>query len=87
MIGSIRLDGTTSCMAVDGATTREVFREYVRQVLCPALQSGDIVIADNLSAHNDSESEALIHARGATLEFLPPYSPDFNPIENMWVIP
>ncbi len=84
MIGSIRLDGTTSCMAVDGATTREVFREYVRQVLCPALRCGDIVIADNLSAHKDRESEALIKARGATLEFLPPYSPDFNPIENMW---
>ena len=84
MIGSIRLDGTTSCMAVDGATTCEVFREYVRQVLCPTLRPGDIVIADNLSVHKDRESEALIHACGATLEFLPPYSPDFNPIENMW---
>ncbi len=84
MIGSIRLDGTTSCMAIDGATTAEVFREYVRHVLCPTLRRGDTVIADNLSAHKDKESEALIKARGATLEFLPPYSPDFNPIENMW---
>lgn len=84
MIGSIRLNGTINCMAVDSATTGEVFREYVRQVLCPTLRTGDIVIADNLSAHKDSESEALIRARGATLEFLPPYSPDFNPIENMW---
>ena len=84
MIGSIRLDGATSCMAIDGATTREVFREYVRRVLCPTLRSGDIVIADNLSAHKDQESEDLINACGATLEFLPPYSPDFNPIENMW---
>ena len=84
MIGAIRIDGTTCCMALDGATTREVFREYVRQVLCPNLRPGDIVIADNLSAHKDSESEALIKACGATLEFLPPYSPDLNPIENMW---
>lgn len=84
MIASIRLDGTISCMAVDGATTRDVFREYVRQVLCPTLRPGDIVVADNLSAHKDRESEALIEARGARLDFLPPYSPDFNPIENMW---
>ena len=88
MIGSIRLDGTTSCMAIDGATTAEVFREYVRHVLCPTLRCGDTVIADNLSAHKDKESEAFILdsavERGATLEFLPPYSPDFDPIENMW---
>lgn len=84
MLGSIRLDGTISCMAVDGATTRDVFRAYVRHVLCPTLRPGDIVVADNLSAHKDRESETLIEARGAHLEFLPPYSPDFNPIENMW---
>lgn len=84
MIGSIRLDGTVCCMAINGATTREIFREYVRQVLCPSLRPGDIVIVDNLSAHKDAESQALIKARGARLEFLPPYSPDFNPIEQMW---
>ena len=84
MIGSIRLDGTVSCMAIDGATTGEVFRAYVRCVLCPTLRPGDIVIADNLSAHKDAQSRALIEARGAELVFLPPYSPDFNPIENMW---
>lgn len=71
-------------MAVDVATTRDVFREFVRHVLCPTLRPGDIVIADNLSAHTDPESQALIQARGARLKFLPPYSPDFNPIENMW---
>ena len=84
MIGSIRFDGQTSCLAVDGSTTTEVFREYVRQVLCPTLRRGDIVVVDNLSAHKDKESEALINAQGATLEFLPPYSPDLNPIEKMW---
>ncbi len=84
MIGSIRFDGMTSCMAIDGAATTEVFRAYVRHVLCPTLRKGDIVIADNLSIHKDRESEALINACGASLEFLPPYSPDLNPIEKMW---
>ena len=84
MIGSIRLDGSVSCMAIDGATTGEVFRAYVERVLCPTLRPGDIVIADNLSAHKDAKSRAFIEARGAELVFLPPYSPDFNPIENMW---
>lgn len=84
LISSIRLDGTKACMTVDGATTQAVFREYVRQVLCPTLRPGDIVIADNLSAHKDKTSVVLIEGCGATLRFLPPYSPDFNPIENMW---
>ena len=84
MIGSIRLDGMTTCMAIDGAATAEVFRAYLRHVLCPTLRQGDIVIADNLSVHKDRESEKLITAHGATLEFLPPYSPDLNPIEKMW---
>ena len=84
MIASIRLDGATSCMAVDGATTQDIFREYVRQILCPTLRAGDMVILDNLSAHKDQTCVSLIEARGATLHFLPPYSPDFNPIEMMW---
>jgi len=84
LISSIRLDGTKACMTVDGATSQEVFREYLRQVLCPTLRPGDIVIADNLSAHKDQSCAALIEDCGATLRFLPPYSPDFNPIENMW---
>ena len=56
----------------------------LRQVLCPTLRSGDIVIVDNLSAHKDRPSQRLIEACDAQLLFLPPYSPDFNPIENMW---
>jgi transposase len=84
MIGSLRVDGTTTCLAIEGATTQEVFREYIRQVLGPSLRRGDIVIADNLSPHKDAQSEALIRKRGATLVFLPPYSPDFSPIEPMW---
>jgi len=84
MIGSIRLDGTSACMAVEGATDTEVFREYVRRVLVPALRPGDIVVLDNLAAHKDPHAEALIEAAQAELRFLPPYSPDLNPIEKMW---
>jgi transposase len=84
MISSIRLDGTSACLAVDGSTDRDVFREYVRSVLVPSLRPGDIVVLDNLSAHEDSETRRLIEAAQAQLQFLPPYSPDLNPIEKMW---
>ena len=84
MISSIRSDGKTACLSVDGPTTSWVFREYVRQILTPTLRPGDIVILDNLSSHKDKESLALIAAQGAEVRFLPPYSPDLNPIEKMW---
>ena len=84
MLGSIRLGGQTACMVIEGATDSAVFREYVRQVLGPTLRPGDIVICDNLGAHRDAEAQKLIEARGAQLRFLPPYSPDLNPIEAMW---
>ena len=84
LLGSLRWDGSTTCLMVEGGTTQEVFREYVCQILAPSLRPGDIVIADNLSSHKDPLSESLIEARGATLQFLPPYSPDFNPIEPLW---
>jgi len=84
LIGSIRLDGKNACMAVDGSTDRDVFREYVRCVLAPTLCPGDIVVLDNLGAHNDPEVLRLIEAAQAELRFLPPYSPDMNPIEKMW---
>lgn len=84
MIGSIRLDGSSACMAINGATDTEVFRSYVREVLCPQLRPGDIVIMDNLSPHKNEETLGLIEAVGAQVRFLPPYSPDLNPIELMW---
>jgi transposase len=84
MLGSIRLNGQTACLVIEGATDSDVFREYVRQVLGPTLRPGDIVICDNLGAHRDAEAQKLIEARGARLVFLPAYSPDLNPIENMW---
>jgi len=84
MISSVRLDGSTACMVVDGATTKDVFKAYVQQILLPTLKTGDIVVLDNLSAHKNIELRNLIESVGAELWFLPPYSPDLNPIEKMW---
>ena len=84
MISSIRLDGSTACMALDGTTDTESFRAYVRQVLVPTLRAGDIVVMDNLSPHKSDQTLALIMDAGAQVRFLPAYSPDFNPIEMMW---
>jgi len=84
MISSIRINGETACMAVDAATSGEVFRAYVEHVLIPSLRADDIVILDNLSAHKDKASLEMIEEAGAQVRFLPPYSPDFNPIEKMW---
>jgi transposase len=84
MISSIRLDGSTACMALDGTTDTESFRAYVAEVLVPTLQSGDIVVMDNLSPHKSDSTLALITSAGAQVLFLPAYSPDLNPIEKMW---
>jgi len=84
IISSIRLNGQTASMEIGSATDSRIFREYVRQVLAPTLQPGDIVVMDNLRAHYDAESISLIEQTGACVKFLPPYSPDFNPIEKMW---
>jgi transposase len=84
MISSIRLDGSTACMAIAGATDTEVFRAYVREVLCPTLRSGDLVVMDNLTPHKSDPTLELIEAAGAKALFLPAYSPDLNPIEKMW---
>ena len=84
MISSIRCDGSTACLVIEGSTDREVFQEYVRGVLLPTLRPGDCVIMDNLSPHKTPEIQALIASVGATARWLPAYSPDLNPIEKMW---
>jgi transposase len=84
MISSIRLDGSTACMTIEGATDAEVFRAYVHGVLCPTLRAGDVVIMDNLSPHKNELTLSLIAQAGAAILFLPAYSPDLNPIEKMW---
>ncbi len=84
MLSSLRLDGSTAAMVVEGATDREVFEAYVRHVLIPSLRDGDIVVLDNLAPHKTPGIVAAIEAAGAEVWFLPPYSPDLNPIEKMW---
>lgn len=80
--GALRLCGLTAPMVLDGPMNRAAFRAYVEQVLAPTLRPGEIVIMDNLPAHRPPHIRAAIEAVGATLLYLPPYSPDFNPIEN-----
>jgi transposase len=76
-----REEGLGPCLAVEGSTTREVFETYLEHVLVPTLEPGQVVVMDNLSAHKGGRVEELIEARGCELLYLPPYSPDFNPIE------
>ena len=84
MISSVRLDGSSACMTIEGATDAEVFQAYVRAVLVPSLRPGDIVVMDNLGAHKNPHTLDLITQAGAEVRFLPAYSPDLNPIEMMW---
>jgi transposase len=84
MIAALRLDGATAPMVIEGATDATVFRAYVKHVLAPTLRPGDIVVLDNLSSHKGPEIEKMIREAGAELWFLPPYSPDLDPIEKMW---
>jgi transposase len=80
-VAALRTSGLTAPLIVDGAMNGEVFRAYVEQILAPTLQPGDIVIMDNLSSHKVAGVRQAIECRGATLVYLPPYSPDLNPIE------
>ena len=80
--GALRLTGMTAPMVLDGAMNGDAFRAYVEQVLAPTLSPGDVVIMDNLPAHKAAGIREAIEATGAKLHYLPPYSPDFNPIEN-----
>jgi transposase len=71
-------------MTIEGAANTEVFQAYVKEILCPTLRQGDTVIMDNLRAHKNEQTIALIERSGAKVVFLPAYSPDLNPIELMW---
>lgn len=84
MIGAITLEGMTAMMTVEGGTTSEVFETFVGEVLVPTLEAGDFVVLDNLGAHKSKHALDLIRAAGATPVFLPPYSPELNPIELAW---
>lgn len=80
-VAGLRLTGMVAPMVLDGPINREAFEAYVEQILVPELKSGDIVVMDNLGSHKGQRVRQAIEATGARLLFLPPYSPDFNPIE------
>jgi hypothetical protein len=81
LLASMTLEGMGPCAAVVGSTTKEVFEAYVGQVLAPSLRPGQVVVLDNLGAHKSERVRRLVEERSAELLFLPPYSPDFSPIE------
>ena len=84
MLAAISLSGIDAPMTIEGAVDGLVFKTYVEQVLAPTLESGDVVVMDNLGAHKVAGVIDAIEARGAKAIFLPPYSPDLNPIEKCW---
>lgn len=81
LIGALDMDGVRCSMVVDGAVNADIFEAFVGQVLLPQLEPGDVVVLDNLSSHKRRATRQIIEASGAQLLFLPPYSPDLNPIE------
>jgi len=84
LIGSVRLDGKTESVAIEGAADAAAFEAYIGEVLAPTLSKGDIVVMDNLSIHKGRRVRRLLRKVGARLFYLPPYSPDLMPIEKMW---
>lgn len=81
LIAALGIEGIRCSTVVDGAVNGDVFEAFVEQVLVPELRRGDVVIMDNLSSHKRQRVRTLIGSTGARLQFLPPYSPDLNPIE------
>lgn len=84
ILGALSLDGFTAMMTIEAATDGDIFRTFLGEVLAPKLKPGDVVVQDNLSAHKVAGVREVIEARGAHLLYLPPYSPDLNPIEKAW---
>ncbi len=81
LLASMGAGGMGPCLAVVGSTTKAVFEAYVERALAPSLLPGQVVVLDNLAAHKGERVRRLVEARGCELLFLPPYSPDFSPIE------
>lgn len=84
LIAAIGIKGISAEWILNGAMDKRAFEIYITQVLIPSLRKGDIVLMDNLPAHKGNWVREMIEACGARLEYLPPYSPDFNPIELCW---
>ena len=84
ILGAMSLRGMIATMTIEAATDAEIFLAYLDHVLCPALRPGNVVVMDNLSSHKVTGVRERIEAAGAQLLYLPPYSPDLNPIEKAW---
>lgn len=84
ILGALRAGGMAAAMTIPAATDRDVFMAFVEKVLAPALHQGEVVLLDNLSSHKASGVREAIEKTGARVLYLPPYSPDFNPIEPCW---
>jgi transposase len=84
ILGAMRLGGMKGTMTIPEATDGDIFLAYIEHILCPTLQPGDVVVMDNLSSHKVKEVRELIEAKRAEVLYLPPYSPDLNPIEKAW---
>lgn len=84
LVATLSLKGVQAPLLFEGAMTTVTFETYVDEVLAPTLRRGDILLMDNLSAHKSNHARATIEGRGVPLIFLPPYSPDLNPIEKCW---
>ena len=84
ILGAMSLSGIVATMTIEEPTDTDIFLAYVENLLCPVLQFGDVVVMDNLSAHKAPAVREAIETAGAELLYLPPYSPDLNPIEKAW---
>lgn len=84
VLGAMSLRGMVATMTIEEPADTDIFLAYVEQLLCPVLKLGDVVVMDNLSVHKAPAVRELIQAAGAELLYLPPYSPDLNPIEKAW---
>ena len=84
VLSSIRLDGTTVHTTYQGGTTAQRFYDYIKDILIPSLKKDDVVIMDNMHSHHAKKVTQLFDDKNISYKFLPPYSPDLNPIEKMW---
>jgi transposase len=84
MLAAVRLSGPLAAVTIDAAVNADAFILWTREVLAPCLTPGDVVVMDNLPAHQVPGVAEAVEAAGASVRYLPPYSPDYNPIENMW---
>jgi transposase len=84
LIGAIRQSGVAAAMTIEGALDTVAFQTYIKEVLVPTLREGDIVVLDNLKPHKNQAVVRAIRKAGAGVWYLPPYSPDYNPIEKIW---